>query len=506
MHSIPMPPDKKEPARPSVERAALPLIVKIRQCIDQYGMLSNGDRVLAGVSGGPDSVALIHVLCELDKPLGIELGIAHFDHGLRPESAAREAEWVKQLAVSLGVAFYPGRLSKACNRGSLEAWLRQQRYGFLERTAKREGFSKIAVGHQANDNAEAVLMHLLRGSGIRGISGIPPVRGNRIVRPLIRVYRSEIIDYLKGLGIAWLNDPSNENVKFERNRIRHRLIPMLERDYKANLVQILNRTASLCFEEDRWIDKQLSPTLNAAILSIDAERMELATELLAKMERPVQRRILRSALKKWQGHLQRLTAAHIEQIIALLTMGNVARECHMPGRIRVERTTNSLIFSRRMGKAHGRVPMVPSPGESDYCYILKTAKDLPKRLSIREAGLRLTFTAVSDGTAEKVRSDNRNQAYFDLARLEFPLVVRNPEPGDRIAPFGMQGTQKLKKLYIDRKIPKAVRWQTPVLASGETILWAVGVRRGRQAAIGGRTEQMIHIVAEPLRRLNESMS
>ncbi len=454
--------------------------------------------MLAGVSGGPDSVTLIHVLAELAEPLGIELGIAHFDHGLRPESAPREAEWVKQLAVKLGVPFYLGSLTKSCNRGSLEAWLRQQRYQFLERTAKREGFSKIAVGHQANDNAEAVLMHLLRGSGVRGISGIPPVRGNLIIRPLIGVYRTEIVDHLKGLGTAWLNDPSNEDVTFERNRIRHRLIPMLEREYNANLVQILNRTADLCFEEDRWIDKQLSPTLEASILSIDAKKMELAIELLAEIERPAQRRILRSALRKWQGHLQRLTAAHVEQIIALISKGSVARERHLPARISVKRTANSLIFSHKTGNARGRAPMVPSPDKSDYCYIIGTPTDLPKRLTIREASLRLTFTMVADGAPEKVRSADRNQAFFDLARLEFPLTVRNPEPGDRIAPFGMQGTQKLKKLFIDRKIPKAVRWQMPVLACGKTILWAVGVRRGRQAAIDGRTEQMMHIVAEPL--------
>lgn len=501
-----MPPEKQKTAVHASDGPARSLVAKARQCISDFNMLSSGDRVLAGVSGGPDSVALIHILAELAPLLDIELGIAHFDHGLRPESAAEEIKWVTDLASRLGLAFYPGRLDSKRGQGSLEAWLREQRYQFLERIAQKGGFSKIALGHQANDNAEAVLMHLLRGSGIRGISGIPPVRDNRIIRPLIRANRKEIIDHLNGLGIEWLTDPSNEDMQFERNRIRHQLIPLLEREYSANVVQILNRTASLFFEEDRWIDMQLEPILKKSIDCIDSNTMILEIARLAPHDRPAQRRLLRSAVQRWQGHLQRFGASHIEQLIALLPENKLDRSLHLPGRITVRRTAEGLIFSRAMADTSGRVQAPPNPDKPNFRYLIKEAEALPTTLIVGEAGVQLSFTLSSAEALATVRSGDPDQAVFDLARLDFPLIVRNPEPGDRMAPFGLSGTQKLKKLFIDRKISKAARCRIPVLTSGGTILWTVGVRRSSVAAIDQHTEQVVHVVAKPLSGLNKTES
>lgn len=480
------------------------LVTRISRCIGDYEMISRGDRVLVGVSGGPDSVALIHVLCELASSLGIESAVAHFDHGMRPESAAHEIEWVELLAGRLGLHFYSGRLDTPVGRrGSLEAELRKARYRFLERTARNDGFSKIAVGHQADDNAEAVLMHLLRGSGIRGLSGIPPKRGRRIIRPLIRTHRAELEAYLRYIGAEWLVDPSNADMRFERNRIRHHLIPLLEREYNPRVVRVLNRTAALCFEEDRWADRLLEPTLEKIIVSSDADEMILAVAPLIRHDRPAQRRLLRQALRKWQGHLQRWQAPHIDQLITLLpSVHRTGHILHLPDRISVTRAADRLIFSRPAMPTFGR-PTAPVPQRMPtYRYAIETPAAFPTTVTIEEADLRLVFTLRPADTLATVRADRRDTAFFDLARLAFPLVVRNPEEGDRIAPFGMAGTQKLKKLFIDRKIPRAKRWQTPVLTDGDAILWVVGVRRARSAAIDRHTNQVLCVSVEPIAALN----
>ncbi len=504
---MPSPPHTKKPHPPNQEADTSRLIVKVRQCIDDYGMLCPEDRVLVGVSGGPDSVALVHVLFWLRCRYAIDLGIAHLDHGLRPDTAAQETAWVKRLAEDLHAPFFSSRLGTFPGHGSLEAWLRTQRYDFLEQTAAQQGFSKIAVGHQANDNAEAVLLHLLRGSGMRGIAGIPPIRGNRIIRPLIRVTRKEILTCLDRLGIDWLHDPTNMDVRFDRNRVRHQLIPLLEKDYTANLVQILNRTASICFEEDRWIDDQLAPLLARSVAARNSTSLRLRVDSLVRAPRPVQRRIIRNALRMWLGDLQRFSAAHIENIVALLPDDQRHRRLHLPRRIEAERTVTGLCFRRFPGNYRGR-PQAALPAEPvGLTHAIDTAEDLPAAIEIPEAGLRLTFQierAIDHALDhEVVRSCGPHRACFDLNRLTFPLVIRNPKPGDRISPFGLQGTQKLKKLFIDHKIPKPERSRVPLVIGGDTILWVVGVRRSDQAVIDERTLRVLRVEAESIDRVND---
>jgi len=470
-------------------------------------MLCPEDRVLVGVSGGPDSVALVHVLFWLRCRYAIDLGIAHLDHGLRPDTAAEETAWVKRLAEDLDVPFFSSRLATFPGHGSLEAWLRTQRYDFLEQTAAQQGFSKIAVGHQANDNAEAVLLHLLRGSGMRGIAGIPPIRGDRIIRPLIRVTRKEILTCLDRLGITWLNDPTNMDVRFDRNRVRHQLIPHLEKDYNANLVQILNRTASICFEEDRWIDDQLAPLLTRSVAALDSTSLRLRVDSLVCAPRPVQRRIIRNALRMWLGNLQRFSAAHIENIVALLPEAQQHRRLHLPRRIGAERTVTGLCFRRFQSPPRGR-PQATWPAEAvEFTHVIDTAEDLPAAIEIPEAGLRLVFQierASEHAFEHEVRrSCGPHRAFFDLKRLTFPLVIRHPKPGDWISPFGLQGTQKLKKLFIDHKIPKPERSRVPLVIGGDTVLWVVGVRRSGLAVVDEQTSRVLHMEAESIDRMND---
>lgn len=457
-------------------------------------MLNNGDRVLAGVSGGPDSVALVHTLHAIGRHYQIEVGIAHLDHGMRPEAAAQEAALVQRLAQRLDVACHLDRIQAPKRVGNLEAQLRERRYVFLEHTATTHGYTKIALGHHAEDNAEAVLMHLLRGSGIRGLAGIPPVRGNRFIRPLIACRRHAILEYLARHDLPYAHDPSNDDVRFERNRIRRQLIPMLQQNYNPGIVPTLNRLAALCFDETIWFSSYLAPLLDEIIVTSET-KMTLSVDRLTMHPMPIQRRLIRAALRRWQGDVRRIGAHHIETVIQTLLKGDAGRRLDLPGGLQVQRTTAQLCFVRPDNNLR-------SPGtvnaQSPFHYQIEKQKNLPYVLEIPEANLRLTFSENNLPSKKQMHKASNRVVWFDMAYLTFPLNIRNWRPGDRLHPFGMLGTQKIKDLFINHKLPRDLRRKVPLIFSAETIIWAVGLRRGHLAPISEKTQRILRIEAQDL--------
>jgi tRNA(Ile)-lysidine synthase len=469
-----------------------PLLARVFRTIERHGMLASGDTVLAGVSGGADSVALVDILCALAPAFDIQIAVAHLDHGLRPEAAEEEAALVRRLARRLGLACHVDRLAPPGRRGSLEERLRRLRYAFFERTAAAYGYSKIAVGHHADDNAEAVLMHLLRGTGIRGLAGIPPVRDRRIVRPLIEIRRADILAYLQRRGLPFAEDTSNTDPRFERNRIRHHLIPLLQRQYNPAVVDALNRLAALCHEEEAWLRSRLEPLAADAMASLSASGVDLDARKLLAQARPVQRRLVRAALGRWQGHLRRLSADHVEALLALLARETTGSGLDLPNRVRAERTTTLLRFRRSPARnATERPSPVPA-----YAYKVESVGRLPLRLHVPEAGCTLLFSRVPPPEADQMPASDRHIVLLDMDRIAFPLTIRNCRAGDRLHPFGMQGTQKLKNLFINSRVPRERRRRLPLLVSGDAIVWVVGVRRGRQACLAPDTTRVLRVAVE----------
>lgn len=468
-----------------------PLVMQTLHAIERHGMLTPGDKVLVGVSGGPDSVAALHVLHALRLQFELRLGVAHLDHGLRPEQAARERALVRTLADRLKVPCHNGKIEALTPKGSLEEQLRNHRYSFFEQVATDHNYTKIALGHHADDNAETVLMRLMRGSGIRGLAGIPPVRDANVIRPLIHARREAIIAYLSRHQLSFARDPSNDDTRFERNKIRHHLIPLLRRHYNANVVQTLNRLAFLCREEEEWLSAQLSPVFAQVIASIQADTLELRVEVLLGAPRAARRRLIRASLEQWQGHLRRLGAEHVEAILDL-TAGRGGRRLSLPGKIMGQRTSNHLRFTRLSPPPPGAIGLDPP-----YCYTIESAQKSPLAVEIAEAQCRLTFAVRAALDPQAWKGDDRVSILLDMDRLRFPLFIRNRRPGDRIQPFGLQGTQKLKALLINQKIPAHHRDRLPLLLSGDTILWAVGVRRGNAAIISATTRHVLQVSVAP---------
>jgi len=468
---------------------------RVLDTIIRYGMLAEREKVLIAVSGGPDSVALLHILKSLAPVLNLCLGVAHLNHGLRPQQAEKDQRFVVQMAGAMGVSAHTAAVDLGTTAGrSLEERAREARYNFFESLARAHGYTTVATGHQANDNAEAVLMHVLRGSGTRGLGGIPPIRDGWIVRPLINLKRSEIIAYLNQHSISYIRDESNQDLSFQRNRIRHALIPLLERDYNPNVVATLQRTADLCHEEEAWLQQALSPLVDKVIATQSAERLELHAEALAGAPLALQRRLIRHAMRGWLGHLRRISAGHIDAVLKLLPLGAVGKRLNLPLRMEVQRSAHRLRFS------HGAEHQTPSVKmEARPSQVISSADDLPRTVRMPSAGARLAFCLQKvEGAAKRVERQ-ADTAWFDLDHISFPLTIRTVQPGDRLAPFGLEGTQKLKKLFIDRKVPRHQRDRIPIICSGKTILWAVGIRRSAAAPVTDATSRVLIVRLEKCR-------
>ncbi len=481
---------------PPFPYASSDLVRRVATTIDRHRMFSPGDRVLVGVSGGPDSTALLHILLDLAPRYDLELAVAHLHHGLRAEAADGDALFVRQMALGLNLPWHEEKTVIQKKDGSMEESAREARYGFFRRLTAAHGYTKIALGHQKNDNAEAVLMHLLRGSGIRGLGGIPPVRDRWVVRPLIDLQRGEILAWLEQTGIDYVVDATNTDLTYERNRIRHHLIPMLAREYNPNIVETLHRTADLCREEDAWLTRHLRPLLEEAVTLCDDLQMELELSVIANAPLAAQRRVIRDALAHWHGHLRRMTAHHIDTLIGLLPDPQQGKRISLPFGIEAERLAGHLRFIHA-----ARCPDQRRAAPAPYLYKVDDDAVFPLTIDLPEAGCRLVFKVFAAGETfprETLPLPAADRAVFDLDTLSYPLVIRNFKPGDRMTPFGMQGSQKIKKIFIDHKIAANRRMRIPLLECDGDIIWVAGVRRGQAAALTPNTRHILEVKLEPL--------
>ena len=472
-----------------------PLIKRVADTIERHKMLIPGDKVLVGVSGGADSVALLHLMVELRPVMDLQLAVAHLNHGLRTDVSDREAGFVEELSHKLGLLFHCEKIELDPHQGSVEERARRARYRFFRRVLNEYGYSKLALGHQADDNAESVLLHLLRGSGIRGLSGIPPKRGRVIVRPLIETSRSDIKIYLKSRGIAHVEDASNNDIRFQRNRIRHQLIPLLQRDYNPNIRITLNRLAGLCRDEQAWLNTMLRPMVEGALIDSGSEWLELRADSLLDAPPAAQRRLIRMALRNWVGDLKRMGFDHIDALIDLLHNHGAGSRLSLPRHIVAERTIDGLRFLKSATREEGACGVAPG-----FNYTIPFPPEQGLILQIPEARCRLHITIATSPAPVKEKKAGKNVVWFDMDSLEFPLTVRNCEPGDRLAPYGMQGTQKVKKVFIDRKIPRHRRSRIPIVVQNDTILWIAGLRRGSAAPVIKTTQRIVKIEIVELAR------
>ena len=457
-----------------------PFIRKVHQTIIDHDMLPKGSSVLAGVSGGPDSMTLLHSLAILSDHLSIQVGVAHLNHRLRPGAADEDARFVMEAARKYCVPCWikSEDVRKAAeNTGlSLEEAARDARYRFFQEVCREKGFDKIAVGHHQEDNAELILLYLLRGSGPAGMSGIQPVRDN-IVRPLIRSSRTEICEFLASQNEAYRLDASNFDEHFLRNRIRHQLIPLLVKKYNPRISETLNRLGGILQSEEKWMNQLIDPIFDQAVTDRATGRLILSSARLMLLPAAPLRRVVRRAIFQVKGDLRRIAFSHVDAVIHLIARDRMDGRLDLPDRIRVSRQADQLIITKekdplRQRTAAGRLP----PG-LNYAYTLSAPSfNKESTLYLDEINTIVTLGRAHAGAFPGPPAGCGNMAFFDQDQLQFPLTVRNYRDGDRFTPLGMTGTQSVKKFFTDHKIKPGFRANIPIFLSGETIIWIGGVR------------------------------
>lgn len=441
-----------------------PVREKVLHYIRERGLLRAGDRVTVAVSSGADSVALLRVLLELRFELGIVLTVAHFNHQLRGDDSDADEEFVAELARQHDLLFFAGRANvrehAAANKLSIEHAAREMRYQWSCALAREQHFDAVATAHNSDDQAETVLMKFLRGAGTRGLAGIHPVLirdGMPIVRPLLETSRAEIEGYLHSLNQPWREDHTNRDSRHTRNRIRHELLPLLERDYNPNLRQLLSETAEIARDEEAAWEVLAAKCLDR--WHQDGRRLLLQdqpsgnpSEFLSESV-ALQRRALKCFLER---HGIAIEFHHVESVrLCAHRDGSVVS---LPGGWQAKREGHWLELISPSTTAE-------KPGGS-YKYCLP----LPGRCAIPEAGIVLQATIVpSEAAALAPRG-----SLLCLAKIGPNLLIRNWLPGDRFRPAHTGSKEKLKRLFSEKHIPADQRPLWPVALAGAQIVWVRG--------------------------------
>ena len=454
------------------------LPARVGRTIRELALFAPGDRVIVALSGGADSTALLRILTSLPD-LALDLVAAHLNHCLRGSESDADEEFARGLANELAIPFECRRIDirtvAAEKRLNLEDAGRRERFVFFNELRQSWRADMIALAHHADDQAETVLMRLLRGSGITGLSGMTHRNGRGCVRPLLDITRTEIEAYLGELGQSWRNDSSNDDVSFLRNRIRHQLLPLLEH-YNPAIRQRLSVTAGLLADEDSLLE-QLATKAVAGAWQPFADDIACSIAELKTQPLSLQRRMVRQGLARLAGTLEQFSHQHIQAILRLADSSHPNARLRLPQGVTAVREYGVLLL-RKMGQLPEvpEVMLVDGPGS----HLFPGGGVLSVELS----------SAPPD-----FRAITRETAFFDLDKVPFPWRVRTFRPGDRITPLGMTDKKKVKNIFIDGKVPFAQRRQIPLLFCDVELIWVAGLRTSQFSRIDAASTRIAKVVA-----------
>ena len=458
---------------------------KVKGTIQKYNLLSYGDNVLVAVSGGPDSMALLHLLAGLREGLGLHLEVAHLEHGIRGEEARQDALHVAKMAEALALPFHlkrvdlPGMKSEK-SKGNLEQMGREERYHFFAAIAEKHGISKIATGHTRDDQVETFFMWFLRGSGRKGLGGMPPIRRLTpeiskevfLIRPLIEISRKEIIDYLTAYNLTYRTDQTNLDLHPLRNWIRLHLLPELRQRIDSQLDERLAHQGDLLREEEAILANMARERLQKIV-----QGENLLLDPLLRESKGMQRRLIRLWLEGTLGGLRAIDFDHIEGVLRFVAQGPPQGRLSIPRKWELVKQYGTVRLERRK----------PVNKPVSYSYALQQQGEL----TISEVGLKILS---SRGLlTPDIRPGDNLEALFDVDALPGMLTVRSFRNGDRFQPLGMKGHRKVKDLFIEKKVPLKVRATLPLLLGGGEVLWIPGYGRSEIARIGPQTREVLRV-------------
>ncbi len=448
---------------------------RIIAALEKYSMLKRGETVLVGLSGGPDSVCLLYLLDNLKAGINLKLHAVYVNHNLRPDETLKEIDFCSNLCKKLDIGFTVKSVdvtSYAKEQGlNKQEAARELRYRAFDETAFEVGADKIALAHNADDQAETLIMRLLRGAGPKGLCGIPAKRG-KIIRPLIEIERRTIEDLLDAEKISFVVDSSNLRPDYFRNKLRQWLMPFL-REINPNLTDTITNTVSIIQEEERYFDIIVTKTLMKLISRKTADRIELFITPLEAMDTVIVRRVLRRAIDETKGK-RGISFAHIKAIINLIKHGAAGDRLYLPGGTRVIREYSVLIITTE------------KPAKMSSCELQP-----PNKLPLKETGI--VIEATFEGQSFEP-GDGKSSVLLDAGPMTFPLQVRPRRPGDFFFPAGFGKKKKLQDFFVDEKVPRDDRDKVPLIVSGSDIVWIAGYRADERFRITEKTKKFLRLV------------
>lgn len=463
-----------------------PFEIKTLDYIEEHKLIGPGENILVAVSGGPDSTALLRVLYSLRESLEIaRLGVLHFDHKLRGSDSDEDRTFVERLSKDLGIScaskIEDVKEFQKNRHASLEMAARECRHRFFSESMERFNAQRLALGHTANDQAEELILRLLRGSGPSGSAGMLPKTAGGLIRPLLFATRRQILGYLQDTGSNFRQDMSNLDPFCQRNALRLEIFPTLEKRFNKRIVETLSRHARLVQDEEDYWDQEIRALWPRILIEENPSRMALLIPELIRLHPALERRVLRFAIERFRGNLLGIYAVHIEALCLWLLRARSGSGLHLPGGLRAQRSQDEIVFFKAASTGR-RCSLAPAsieiPGPGSYSFL-----DFQIDLSLEEIS--------PDDSSKPAPALPSNTVRMDADRIDWPLLIRWWQPGDRFRPLGLGGSKKLQDFFTDAKIAVFERNRIPLLCDREKICWVAGYRLDERVKLSPGTRRVL---------------
>lgn len=452
---------------------------RVKNTIIKYDLIRKGDKILVGVSGGPDSIALLYILKELKSEYNLSISAVCVDHMFRGEESEKEAEFVKRLADEWEIESYIFKrnvpeIIKNTGLSPEDAGhrVRHQIYNELKEKFK---FTKLALGHHAGDRAETILLHLVQGTGLKGLCSMPP-KFDWTIRPLSEVTKEEILDFCQLKNLKYYLDPTNKETVYLRNKIRLNLLPYMEKELNPNIVSTLLRLEDVVSVDNDFLEKCTIESLDKVILVKDKDKFIIDLMKFNDLHLGIKRRIVRKIYRELKSESQGLSFIHVENVIKVAEKEAGAKKINLPQNIVVKKNYTSLLFINDI-----------EPIETEKKKNQDILWNLPGKIVI--PGENIILEAWYDEKLRKTK--DYYQVTIDGDKVSSPLTIRKRKAGDKIRLLGMEGTKKLKKFFIDRKIELEERDKVPIICDGEEIIWIPGLALSEKAKVTNETKKYL---------------
>lgn len=462
------------------------MINKFINYIKENGLLDNGDKVLVALSGGPDSVCLLHLLHSIKNTYSLKIGAAHINHMLRGDEALRDEEYAKNLCESLGIEFYSTRLDIekiAKERGvSTETAGRDERYRFFNEVKNKEGYTKIATAHNANDQAETIIMRMMRGTGLEGLGGIPVMRDGIYIRPILFLERKAIEDYCEGNNLNPRIDKTNLENIYSRNKVRLDILPYMKENFNPDVVNAINRMALLLQEDNEYINNEAIKAFSK-YCTVKKDEIIINRELFNK-EKAIITRVVRKSLTTLSKSVYDFEMKHIKEVIELGDIGTNKR-LDLPNGIYAENVYGEIYIKKKERLLKKEIEVEN---------LILNKNDIDGK-EVDFLGCLIQFKVENK---EKNLKFNNNDLikYFDYDKINEYVTVRKRKNGDRIIPLGMTGSKKLKDIFINMKVPKDYRDNIPVIQFDDEIAWVLGVKTSNTYRVTNQTKNILKVMCK----------